>query len=30
VRQTVHEIREEAGRIYVRLAGDGSAAESPA
>jgi nitrite reductase/ring-hydroxylating ferredoxin subunit len=30
VRQQVHEIREEAGRLYVRLAGDGPAAESPA
>ena len=30
MRQTVHEIREEAGRLYVRLAGDGSAAGSPA
>jgi nitrite reductase (NADH) small subunit len=30
VRQSVHEIREEAGRLYVRLAGDGSTAESTA
>ena len=30
VRQTVHEIREEAGRLSVRLAGDGPASESPA
>ena len=30
VRQPVHEIREEAGRLLVRLAGDRPAAESPA
>jgi nitrite reductase (NADH) small subunit len=30
VRQPVHEVRTDGGRIYVRLAGDGSAAESPA
>jgi nitrite reductase/ring-hydroxylating ferredoxin subunit len=30
VRQQVHEVRADGGRIYVRLAGDGPAAESPA
>jgi len=30
MRQTVHEIRVENGRLFVRLADDGPAAESPA
>jgi nitrite reductase/ring-hydroxylating ferredoxin subunit len=30
VRQTVHEVRVEGGRIYVRLAPDGPAGERPA